>query len=306
VPKPNDLGSVHLWDRAPDWASSPGSAANFIELAPRPRLVLHCWRKTWRPGARPFVVKLPPLLTKALRASLHLFPRDRLFLDSRGQPFAQPNSLAMWFQPQSAAMFVGRRFSTTLLRHSFCNQLDMRMSKAARAQVARLLLHDAKQTSQYKLNVRCTRAALQGCAAAVRGCHATAGGWRTSHASYAAIESLCEAVRPQETTGDRPLPVDFPGWAPRGIGRIIVRNTSSFASLSDRALSLGLSPAKDSHHAPRAVAHRADAVHGGVDASTVVSMERAIQLWWRQQQRHGGCAGGGFRRRRHARRRSGL
>ena len=153
VPKRNDWGTCWLWEHAPAWATAPGSDTNFVELAPRPRLVLNKWRKTWRPGAKPVVERLPGLLADMLRASLQLFPRDRLFVDARGQPFSCANSFGQWFQRQTAALFEGRWLGTTLLRHAYVNALDLRMSKRARAQVAKLLLHTPEQTPKYRLNV---------------------------------------------------------------------------------------------------------------------------------------------------------
>jgi hypothetical protein len=153
VPKRNDLGSCQLWERAPAWATPPGSTANFIELRPRARLVLNRWRKTWAPGAKPVIEKIHPALAKMLTASLQLFPRDWLFLNKQGKPFSLPNSFGVWFKRQCAAVFDGRAFSTSLLRHSYVNSLDLRMSKTARAAVAKLLLHRPEQTPAYRLNV---------------------------------------------------------------------------------------------------------------------------------------------------------
>jgi hypothetical protein len=153
VPKRNDLGSCQLWEHAPAWATAAGSTTNFIELRPRARLVLNRWRKTWAPGAKPVIEKIHPVLAKLLRASLQLFPREWLFLDTRGSPFSRPNSFGVWFKRQCAAVFDGRALSTTLLRHSYVNALDLRMSKAARAAVAKLLLHTPEQTPAYRLNV---------------------------------------------------------------------------------------------------------------------------------------------------------
>ncbi len=74
-------------------------------------------------------------------------------MDSHGQPFTRRNSFGVWFQRQFAAMSDGRAFSTTLLRHSFVDALDLRQSKEARAEIARLLLLKPEQTPSYRLNL---------------------------------------------------------------------------------------------------------------------------------------------------------
>ncbi len=99
------------------------------------------------------IEKIHPALAKMLKASLQLLPREWLLLDTRGRPCSRPNSFGVWFKRQCAAVVDDRAFSTTLLRHSYVNALDMRMSKTARVAVAKLLLHTPEQTPAYGLNV---------------------------------------------------------------------------------------------------------------------------------------------------------
>lgn len=87
-----------------------------------------------------------------LRASLRRHPRDYVFVNRDGRPFATNTAYGKFVQRTFAALFDGRAAGTSLLRHVYIStKLDLsKMTVAEREQEARLMMHSPALQAKYE------------------------------------------------------------------------------------------------------------------------------------------------------------
>lgn len=87
-----------------------------------------------------------------LSASLRRHPRDYVFVNRQGRPFASNNAYGKFVQNAFEALFNGRAMSTSVLRHAYIStKLDLgNMTVAEREREAKLMLHSPAMQAKYE------------------------------------------------------------------------------------------------------------------------------------------------------------
>jgi hypothetical protein len=150
-PKRNDHGQCRIY-----YDKDPGLTDNNYLV----------WYRTSRPERAYFVyVKFKtqkthgrveedadPAFLDDLRASLRRHPRDYVFVNRDGKPFATNRDYGKYVQRTFAALFDGRATGTSVLRHAYLStKVDLgKMTVAEREQLARQMLHSPALQAQYE------------------------------------------------------------------------------------------------------------------------------------------------------------
>lgn len=94
--------------------------------------------------------ELPAELVKELRISLENHPREYLFMDRNGNPFAS-KSYIQWAN-RIFAKVLGKRMTISMVRHSFINSLDFnRLTIAEKEEIAKDMAHSVATQDRYRL-----------------------------------------------------------------------------------------------------------------------------------------------------------
>lgn len=132
--------------------SDPTIETNYIHLRPSsigPSYLILGEFKTQK-SFPDYKKELPEELTKELRKSLELEPRNYLFIDRNGRPF-HPKSYIQWAN-RIFARVLGKRMTVSMIRHSFINSLDFnKLTVAEKEQIAKDMAHSVTTQDRYRL-----------------------------------------------------------------------------------------------------------------------------------------------------------
>lgn len=147
-----DLGHIHLIREGVD--ELPGPEENYIVLSQRPnesKLILQKYKTSNRYGK--FERCLPEQLTSVIRTSLTKQPRLFLFVDESGRPYTNRNSYNRFANRLFERIFH-KRFTISLLRHSFVSNLDFNRSTPTQLfQHSKNMMHSIGMQQMYRRRV---------------------------------------------------------------------------------------------------------------------------------------------------------
>ena len=127
---------------------------NYITLSSTPgrsKLVLHSYKTSKRYGV--FQRELPIQLVHILETSLSSFPRTHLFVDEGGQPYTKRNSFTR-FANRTFERLFGKKFTISLMRHSFVSNLDFNEATPAKLfQHSKNMMHSIGMQQMYRRKV---------------------------------------------------------------------------------------------------------------------------------------------------------
>jgi len=122
-----DYGVVHIIYTDDDVEKVPPES-NYILMSHNPgesKLVLHSYKTSKKYGT--FERSLPDQLVNIIAASLAKEPREYLFVDESGNPYARKNSYTR-FANRTFERIFGKKFTISLMRHSFVSSIDFNES----------------------------------------------------------------------------------------------------------------------------------------------------------------------------------
>jgi hypothetical protein len=123
---------------------------NFLVLTTG-KLVLNDYKTSKKYGR--FERQLPPELMNVIEASLRQHPRTHLFVNTRGEPYLKQNSFT-WFSNSTLEKIFGKKFTVSLMRHSFISNLDFNAEvPAALFEKAKNMTHSLAQQQMYRRKV---------------------------------------------------------------------------------------------------------------------------------------------------------
>jgi integrase len=127
---------------------------NYVLLSPMPgrsKLVLHSYKTSKRYGM--FQRDLPAQLVNIIETSLKKFPRTFLFVDESGHPYTKRNSYTR-FANRTFERLFGKKFTISLMRHSFVSNLDFNEATPAKLfQHSKNMMHSIGMQQMYRRKV---------------------------------------------------------------------------------------------------------------------------------------------------------
>jgi hypothetical protein len=147
-PVRQDFIKVKLIPKMP-WGSK-ANEGNFIVLKSRgPSICVLNEYKT--SSAHKHLRKdLPPELTKIIRKSMELQPRDYLFVDAEGKLYEFENSFYKWAN-RALSIVLGKPVTATMLRHSFIiDERKRGVTPGEEEDSAKWMGHSAAQKNEYR------------------------------------------------------------------------------------------------------------------------------------------------------------
>ena len=146
-----DYGNIRIIEEGEEEAPSD---ANYIILSKRPdesKLVLHQYKTSRKYGT--FQRPLPDQLVHIIRSSLSQQPRHYLFVNESGRPYDKKNSYTR-FTNRTFERLFGKRFTISLMRHSFVSGLDFNESTPATLfQHSRNMMHSIGTQQMYRRKI---------------------------------------------------------------------------------------------------------------------------------------------------------
>lgn len=132
-----------------------GNDCNFIVVPKSPgqpaRLVLNHYKTAAKYGR--FERELPTELWEVIEASLQEHPRDYLFVDSAGNPYAKQNSFTQYSNRTLAGIF-GKKFTVSMMRHSYISNIDFNEEiPATLFEKAKNMTHSVAMQQMYRRKV---------------------------------------------------------------------------------------------------------------------------------------------------------
>ena len=93
---------------------------------------------------------LPAELTKVIKKSMEIQPRDYLFVDSNGQVYDKENSYYKWVN-RTLSSILGKTVTATMLRHSFIiDERKRDVTPGEEADSAKWMGHSMSQKNEYR------------------------------------------------------------------------------------------------------------------------------------------------------------
>lgn len=146
-PMRGDFGNVRLFVDTPPVDMS--EADNYIYLASEPNkstISLGEYKTSRKYGV--FTRFLPDSLVYVIRRSLVDAPRDWLFINMKGEPYAIKNSFVKFANRLLFEMFQ-KHFTISLLRHSFISAIDFNKTNAGDLRDVSRNMHHSMEMQQY-------------------------------------------------------------------------------------------------------------------------------------------------------------
>jgi integrase len=127
---------------------------NYILLSRNPgqsKLVLHSYKTSRKYGV--FERQLPDQLVNIILTSLSKQPRQFLFVDEKGNPYEKKNSYTR-FTNRTFEKIFGKKFTISLMRHSFVSGIDFNESTPAQLfQHSKNMMHSIGTQQLYRRKV---------------------------------------------------------------------------------------------------------------------------------------------------------
>lgn len=146
-----DYGNVRIIEGS---RAIPPQNGNYIFLSPYPnqsKLVLHSYKTSRKYGA--FERVLPDNLVDIIRASLRQDPRSYLFASDEDSPYLKKNSYTR-FANRTFERIFGKRFTISLMRHSFISNIDFNESTPATLfQYSKNMMHSIGMQQLYRRKI---------------------------------------------------------------------------------------------------------------------------------------------------------
>lgn len=144
-PMRQDLNEVKILTKTPK-----NMDGNYIILNARvAKLVLNEY-KTVKAYGR-FDTSLPKELTKIIKDSLKIQPREYLITDTEGKPYTDDKSFAKFSNRTLKETLNNDAVSVSMLRHSYISSQDYnKMTEGDRKELARQMMHSVAQQGQYR------------------------------------------------------------------------------------------------------------------------------------------------------------
>jgi integrase len=146
-----DYGNVRIIQ---DGIETPPVDANYISLSrysEQSKLVLHSYKTSRKYGS--FQRILPDQLVNIILTSLSREPRHYLFTDDRGRPYEKKNSFTR-FANRTFERIFGKKFTISLMRHSFVSNLDFNESTPAKLfQHSKNMMHSIGTQQLYRRKI---------------------------------------------------------------------------------------------------------------------------------------------------------
>jgi hypothetical protein len=146
-----DYGNIKIIEEGEEEAPSD---INHILLSKQPegsKLVLHQYKTSRKYGT--FQRPLPEQLVQIIRASLTRQPRQYLFVDESGKPYLKKNSYTR-FTNRTFERLFGKRFTISLMRHSFISNLDFNEATPATLfQHSKNMMHSIGTQQMYRRKI---------------------------------------------------------------------------------------------------------------------------------------------------------
>jgi len=142
-PMRQDYGAVKIYEDEPDVEEG-----NYIVMRENPRVVLQEYKTATAYGKKERM--LPEVLKRIIEKSLESNPRQYLFVSVDGQPY-KDNSYTR-FANRTLEKVFGKRFTVSMMRHSFVNTKDFNDTNGV-FKNAKLLGHSVKEHLLYKKKI---------------------------------------------------------------------------------------------------------------------------------------------------------
>lgn len=159
-PMRGDFGHVKIYTSEPPACETEQN--NYLYLAPaqgQSRICLNEYKTSRKYGQ--FSRTIPESLVFIMTQSLREDPRDYLFVDVHGAPYAKKNSFVKFANRMLYSIF-GKHMTISLLRHSFISAIDFNKSNAGDLMnVSRNMQHSIEMQQYYRRNVPEMQVALR-------------------------------------------------------------------------------------------------------------------------------------------------
>lgn len=146
-----DYGNIRIIQEGRE---TPPTDANYISLSrysEKSKLVLHSYKTSRKYGV--FERNLPDELVSIIITSLTREPRHYLFINDRSQPYDKKNSYTR-FANRTFERIFGKKFTISLLRHSFVSNIDFNESTPAKLfQHSKNMMHSIGTQQMYRRKV---------------------------------------------------------------------------------------------------------------------------------------------------------
>jgi site-specific recombinase XerD len=148
-PKRSDLGSVKIFGSEPSEEERKDQPNHLVLLnASQGRMVIakHKTAKFYEP----IVEELPEGFGRVLKESLERYPRQFLFVNSKGGAFT-PQCFSKWVIRKTQDIFGDRAPGISLLRHAYCTALDFnKLTGLQQDEVAARMGHSTARQMEYR------------------------------------------------------------------------------------------------------------------------------------------------------------